>query len=293
MSYWENANHSWTTDSTRYVLTPSKKSRELFYYIDEIGHFKANKPYFTERENLPSYLVKYTLSGEGELIYNNHKYVLKKGDLFFIDCKEYQYYKTISDEPWEMDWIHFSGGNSEIFYREFIKNGNNFFHTSAETANNNSIHMIISKMLQLQKEPNAKTDFQISVLIHSLLNELILQKFQMDFSNNEIPSYIHSVKKYIDENFRCSISLEDLEGQFHINKYQIVKDFSKFIGQPPVDYQIGCRISYAKDLLRYSNLSIQEVSLEIGVENFTYFSRLFKKRTGVSPSNYRRTNSNI
>ncbi len=53
MTYWEKANHSWTADSTRFILTPKQKSRDLFYYIQEIGYFKANKPYFTKRENLP------------------------------------------------------------------------------------------------------------------------------------------------------------------------------------------------------------------------------------------------
>jgi mannose-6-phosphate isomerase class I len=101
MTYWEKANHSWTADSTRFILTPKQKSRDLFYYIQEIGYFKANKPYFTERENLPSYLMKFTLSGTGELHYQDEVYTLKAGDIFFIDCKNYQYYKTISSEPWK------------------------------------------------------------------------------------------------------------------------------------------------------------------------------------------------
>ncbi|EAA0412248.1 AraC family transcriptional regulator, partial [Listeria monocytogenes] len=49
------------------------------------------------------------------------------------------------------------------------------------------------------------------------------------------------------------------------------------------------RISYSKDLLRYSRLSIKEISLAIGIENTAYFSRLFKKKVGISPSDYRQT----
>ena len=214
--------------------------------------------------------MKFTLSGTGELHYQDEVYTLKAGDIFFIDCKNYQYYKTISSEPWEMDWVHFSGGNTESFYHEFIKNGSNILHTNSENVRNNPIHLLMEKLLQLQKDPNAKTDFESSVLVHELLNELILQS-------------------YIDENYRQGVTLEDLEKHFHLNKYQIVKDFSKFMGQPPVDYQISCKISYAKDLLRYSNLSIKEISLEAGLDNFAYFSRLFKKKTGISPSEYRRT----
>ena len=110
-----------------------------------------------------------------------------------------------------MDWVHFSGGNTENFYHEFIKNGSNVFHTNSENTRNNQIHLLMEKLLQLQKEPNAKTDFESSVLVHELLNEMILQKYQMDFADSEIPEYILNVKSYIDENYRQGVTLEDLE----------------------------------------------------------------------------------
>ncbi|HJA90059.1 MAG TPA: helix-turn-helix transcriptional regulator, partial [Candidatus Jeotgalibaca merdavium] len=124
--------------------------------------------------------------------------------------------------------------------------------------------------------------------IHDLLNQLMIQKFELDFEDTEIPAYIKDVKLFLDEALSQHLSLEDLEARFHINKYQIAKDFSKYIGTPPIDYQLNQKISHAKDLLRYSKLTIQEISLEIGIENFAYFSRLFKKRTGLTPSLYRK-----
>ncbi|MHC5215069.1 helix-turn-helix domain-containing protein [Enterococcus sp. LJL128] len=287
MSYWENANHSWSPDSTRYINTPDQKSRELFYYIQEIGHFKAHQPYFTERANLPSFLVKFTHSGEGKLIYKNQHYILKKGDVFFIDCREYQHYQTTSDEPWEMDWIHFFGGNAEAFYQEFMKNGTNVFHTEMNTLAN-PIHLIINQMLLIQENQHAQTDYQVSVLLHQLLNELLLQKNQLDFTYEEIPDHVLAMKDFLDQYFKEVISMEQLEKLFHVNKYQLNKDFSRYIGQPPISYQINKKISYAKDLLRYSKQSIKEIAMEVGLENFAYFSRLFKKRTGLSPSSYRK-----
>ncbi|WP_313509590.1 AraC family transcriptional regulator [Enterococcus sp.] len=289
MDYWEKANHTWSTDSLRYINTSTQKQRELFYYIQEIGYFKASKPYFTERENLPSYLIKYTLSGKGELFYQDKRTVIEAGDVFFIDCKEYQYYKTISNEPWEMDWIHIYGGNTRAFYEEFIKNGSNTFRTTKKGLVQNPIHLFIQDLLTLQQEPNAKTAFQSSIFIHQLLNELLLQKYRQDFSSTDIPDYVLAMRELIDEEFRQSITLERLEETFHRNKYQLVKEFSKYIGVPPIDYQINKRISYAKDLLRYSRMSIKEISLAVGIENTAYFSRLFKNKAGISPSDYRHT----
>lgn len=288
MSYWEKANHSWTKDSIRKILTPSSKNKTLFFYIQEIGHFKADKPYYTERANLSSYLIKYTLSGEGRLVYDDKEFLLTRGSVFFIDCEKYQFYETVSEDPWEMIWIHFYGSTSKGFYDEFIRSGTNVFNTDPLLSHYNKIQLLISSLLQLQSQQDVQTDFKSSLMIHELLNELIMQKFQLDFDKEEIPTHVISMKKLLDSNFHQNITLEQLENQFYLNKYQLNKDFSRFIGIPPIDYQINKKINYAKDALRFSDKSIKEIAEEVGITNHAYFSRLFKKRTGISASEYRK-----
>lgn len=116
------------------------KKQEFIFYIQEIGYFKAPIPYYTERAHLPSYLIKFTLSGKGSLTYNDNQQQLKAGDLFFIDCQEYQRYQTISEEPWEMDWIHLNGQNVQSFYQEFTKDGHNTFHSTGDPSENKIHH---------------------------------------------------------------------------------------------------------------------------------------------------------
>lgn len=290
MQYFQNANYSWSKDSRRFINTPTQKTRELFFYTQEIGHFKASRPYYTERAGLPSFLMKFTLGGAGELNYQEEIFSLSAGSVFFIDCKNYQYYKTTSlNEPWEMDWIHLYGSNSEIFYEEFMKSGKNVFKTSGDPLEN-PIHLIIQKLLKIQEHPNARSEYQASILIHQLLNELLLQKFQQDFKEEDIPPYILAMKDHLDTHFQQTITLDDLEHKFHLNKFQLNKDFSFYMGLPPIDYVISKKISYAKDLLRYTNENIQAIASDCGIDNPAYFSRLFKKKSGFSPSEYRRIN---
>lgn len=288
MDYWENADHSWSEDSQRIILTQNDNNKAMFNYIQEIGYFKAHKPYFTERADLPSYLVKYTLSGTGLLLYNGQEHFLKAGDVFFIDCRSYQYYRTESTEPWEMDWVHFNGANVPAFYREFLRSGNNVFHTSAPEPLENPLHLIMTQLLHNQKRPNARTDFESSVLLHELMNELIIQKYQLNFAETDIPAYILEMQAYLTTHFREVVTLDDLEKEFHLNKYQLNKNFSRYIGTPPIEYQINLKISYAKELLRLSDLSVQEIALKSGIDNASYFSRLFKKKTGLVPVAYRK-----
>lgn len=282
-NYWEKANHSWTSDSIRFIETPSKRSRDLFYYVQEIGHFKAYKPYYTERANLNSFLIKYTIKGEGKLIYRGKTYKIKPHDLFFINCNDYQYYETTSEEPWEMGWIHFNGANTHTFFDEFFNNTTPILHS-----HNTKIEGLLNKLLTLHKDKNASTDFTISLLIHELLNEVIMDKHSINFTSNEIPDYVLETKSFLDNHITQKISMTLLEQQFMINKYQLNKEFSKYIGIPPIEYHITNKINYSKDLLRYSNFSVKEISYEVGIENVAYFSRLFKKKTGTTPITFRK-----
>lgn len=281
--YWEKAIHAWSSDSTRYIMTPSKKSSEMFFYIQEIGHFKAFQPYYTERANQKSYLMKYTLSGTGRLLYKNKEYILNTGDVFFIDCREYQYYETISEDPWEMDWIHLYGQATESFYQEYLKEGGQTFHSD-----NLRIHHLMTNLINLQEDRNARTEFLTSLLIHDLLNELVIQKNLLNFTTQEIPAYIAELRQYLEHNYNQGITLDLLEKKFMINKYQLNKEFSKFIGTPPIDYLISQRINVAKDLLRFTNRQIKSIALEVGIENTAYFSRLFKQKTGITPNEHRK-----
>lgn len=109
----------------------------------------------------------------------------------------------------------------------------------------------------MQQGTNARTDFQSSVAIHELLNELILQKYQLDFEEEDIPAYVYKLKQYLDEHFKETITLDQLEQQFLLNKYQLSKDFSKFIGSPPIDYLISKNFLTLKTFFGIQNLRFE------------------------------------
>ena len=86
MDYWEKpTTHGRKTQKSD--LDAYTKKQEFIFYIQEIGYFKAPIPYYTERAHLPSYLIKFTLSGEGSLTYNDNQQQLKAGDLFLLTAK--------------------------------------------------------------------------------------------------------------------------------------------------------------------------------------------------------------
>lgn len=80
--YYENASYTWSEDSIRYMNTVSPHARKNYLYMQECGYFQTAAPYYTERSDLPSYLILYTLSGQGLLLYEHTSHMLEAGSCF-------------------------------------------------------------------------------------------------------------------------------------------------------------------------------------------------------------------
>ena len=81
--------------------------------------------------------------------------------------------------------------------------------------------------------------------------------------------------------------LDDLAKRFFINKYYLIKSFKEQYGQSINAYLLNLRITKAKQLLRFSDKSVEEIGLECGLGAPHYFSSKFKEVEGVPPSKYR------
>ncbi|MFD1956021.1 response regulator [Paenibacillus thailandensis] len=92
---------------------------------------------------------------------------------------------------------------------------------------------------------------------------------------------------FIREHFREDLSLEQAAEHVHLNPYYFSKVFKQYNGESFIDFVTRIRIEEAKALMAEGNLSLKEISYEIGYKDPNYFSRVFKKIAGVSPSEYR------
>ncbi|MBN1377902.1 MAG: helix-turn-helix transcriptional regulator [Gammaproteobacteria bacterium] len=92
---------------------------------------------------------------------------------------------------------------------------------------------------------------------------------------------------YINENIAEDITLESLSSLTHYSSYHFAHLFKKSFGIAPHQYLIKCRIEKAKQLLKDTNMNIAQITLEIGYENQSHFTKLFKQMVGVTPGAYR------
>lgn len=98
--------------------------------------------------------------------------------------------------------------------------------------------------------------------------------------------YVLAAIKYIQFNYSHDISVDDIAKAVGVSRSHLYRVFMANVGQSPIDYLTGYRISEACSLLKNAHLSIAEIAVSVGFFDQFYFSRVFKKVKGVPPSKY-------
>ena len=103
----------------------------------------------------------------------------------------------------------------------------------------------------------------------------------------EAVTIIEKAKNYINENFQKDISLDLVSREVDISPYYFSKLFKQETGNNFIEYLTEVRLRKARELLKNSQYSIKEICAESGYGDPNYFSRIFKKYEGVTPSEFR------
>lgn len=283
--YREQAAHNWTADSIRLITTPSQFARTSFFYVEEAGYFRTLPGYFTEREQLNSFLIAITLSGTGFLTYKGKKYKMKENQAFFINCMEYQYYETDKDDLWEFSWVHLNGGAISGYYHYFqLSESPVIALKNPEIAKSAIQHLI-----QLNQEFTPYSEPLSSKILTDLLTEFLYSANGPQPAGDYISDTMKAIMRYLERHFNEPLSLEHLAMYFNMSKYHLAREFKKYSGLTPNEFLISCRIAYAKNALKYSDEPVAAIAEKVGVLNTSHFINLFKQRVGTTPLAYRKS----
>jgi len=121
-------------------------------------------------------------------------------------------------------------------------------------------------------------------ILHMCASYLHLRQI-VKVEKNELASGIDA---YLDENLSKHISLEDLCKRFSVTKNQLYTLFHTYFKTTVTAYVLLKRLSRAKSLLATTNLPVSQVSEQVGFSDYNYFIRMFKKKTGYTPLQFRK-----
>lgn len=288
-SFFEKYKTSEVTNTRRVIHTPSAFVRENFLYIQEAGYLKSLKPHLSRRKGLNSYLFMLVLSGEGAVSYQDHSAALTTknaaaGDCFFLDCSNE--YTHISSEvsPWELLWIHFNGPQAAAYY-SYFRESHSWQFRSGHLA---ELTAAIQTVIASHEEKTDDTDILTAQQIVNILTLVCTESDAKDSASPLLDDKLKNVLRYLDAHYTESISLDSLAEQFYISKYYLAREFKREYGITIIQYLLTKKITNAKELLRYSSASIEDIAQLCGIGDASYFNKVFKRIEGCTASEYRK-----
>ena len=93
--------------------------------------------------------------------------------------------------------------------------------------------------------------------------------------------------QFIVKNYREKISLDEIAAAANISKSEALRCFHLGIRSTPVRYLVDFRLNRAKELLEATNDTVTEIAAEVGIDNISYFVRIFTRKFGMTPRAYR------
>lgn len=278
--------HGSLVTTSRILYTPSAFARMNLIHLQETGSLQATKPHTSQRENLASYLFFLVCSGGGTLQYAGKTRPLRAGDCVFLDCRRPYSHRT-SDDLWKLKWVHFYGPNMNSIYDKYTERGGGpCFHPKDPKP----YDLLLNKLYETAVSEDHVRDMRIFERLTALLTLLMEDSWnpQNGRRNSSRKQNLQEIKEYLDRHYTERITLDHLADRFYINKFYLTRIFREQFGSSINNYLMQARVTHAKQLLRFTDKTIEAIGSECGIDDANYFSRMFRKVEGISPGEFRR-----
>lgn len=228
----------------------------------------------------------YIASGKAQFYFNGEERTVHAGHMVLYRPKEEQKYRYYGEDQPEVYWVHFTGNNVTNILRQYsIPDAAHVLYTGTFLEYKRIFSQMIEE-LQLCRE-------NYEELLVLLLRQLfILVQRQLSrrpkAGNGYIENEIEAAVQYFQKHYNAAVSIEDYAASRGISTSWFIRSFRELTGFTPMQYILSIRMSNAQSLLETTEYNIAEISDIIGYENPLYFSRVFRKQIGVSPSAFRK-----
>ncbi|MFB9275538.1 helix-turn-helix domain-containing protein [Cohnella cellulosilytica] len=256
------------------------------------------------------YELLFIKEGECEVVVDGNLYRGIPGDLFLFKPNQPHSLRTMDDRPLRQPHLHF-----DLYYRD----------DSPEVPVSFKPYERLSEQEKRWLRPDDLRDFHPPLPSHIRLNkpeaiEKLMQDIIFEF-DRKFPYYettakglfiqlwvlllreIHwqrnphllsnreqldRVKSYLSHHLHRDATLDELAELANMSKYYLCRLFKKAYGVTPIQYHVSVRLEKAKEMIRFTDLSLTRIAEELGFQSIHAFSRAFRMREGVSPSAYRK-----
>lgn len=261
------------------------------------------------------YEIYFFHAGECKYLINNRIYELQPGDIILLDGLTLHKPNPRLVSTYTRSVIHFSPTWLQELLSvlglpnlldPFQKLNNFLLRTGYDESGefvDGKIERIVSllsysdKLRQQTGQKNEIVEAEVKIELVQLLLKIykMSQKdlAQVTSKKTEKEHHAEAIASWIDAHYAEKISLDRMASELNLSKYYASHVFKEVTGFTVMEYVMGCRLNQVKYLLEMEpNQTLTEVSRASGFESVSHFSRFFKDKVGITPSQYRKNKQN-
>jgi AraC-like DNA-binding protein len=256
-------------------------------YFSDIGCFENVPNHFRQRvDGCDQVILIYCFKGSGYYVENGKSKIVESGKLLFIPENTPHLYASSKEDPWSILWIHVKGINLSNYY-SYQKDTIALIAVPFEKQN--KIRTLFEEIFEILNQgfhfENLLYTYQ--VLAH-ILGLFFLYPNYNKLSMKETGPSISDSINYMAQSLHEQLTLTELANHSRLSAVHYSYLFKKNTGYSPIHYFLRLKIQKACTYLDISDYTISEIAELVGFKDSFYFSRLFHKIMGMSPSDYRK-----
>lgn len=257
------------------------KSIELMVYTS--GHEQCRPTHCYGPAFRSSFMFHYIHQGKGVYIADGEEFHLKAGDMFLMIPGQRIFYQADEEDPWVYSWIGLQGIKSE----DYVRRSSLYHSLVCSLGDHSPLIDIFSRLEEAAGAPNG------DLLFNACAWEFVYQLatlFPADDDQHSQPGpdeYTEMILTYVEQNFERPITVQEIADHLALDRSYVHRIFKKRMNMSVKEYILSLRISNACSYLIHTDLPVGDIARSVGYDDVLYFSRLFRKKKGRSPSEYR------
>ena len=258
-------------------------------YVRKIGFFPKVEFHYVEKEEGTDYaMLIHCIEGKGWYHIYGKTYPVQKNQYIIVPPHVPYSFEADSHDPWTIYWVHFCGKLTESFLSPNP--------APQEILADEHVRQLVRIRLFEEIYSSFARGYikeylaYSSMCLYTFLSTFI---FQEQFRHIDLPthkenSFSMRVIYYLQEHVETNLTLKDLAEYFKYSESHFSTLFQKETGTSPINYFTRLKIQKACQYIELTDMKLNEIAMRLGFEEQAYFSRVFTKVMGISPSSYRK-----
>lgn len=257
-------------------------------YITDVGFYPKAKFHYRERKNgAEQNVLIYCVEGRGQVKIEEKEFSILPGDFFVIPFGKPHSYGTDIQNPWTIYWCHFKGKQTDEIINQIQQKYKSFKSTVIFSDERIEIFNKLYKNLEAGYSFE-NISYVNLIFLQFLCSFLFSDRFYNNLETRTEVDQVEESIRFMQKNIEKVLTLPELAKYVNSSPSHFSATFKKSTGFPPIEYLNHLKIQKACQYLQFTELRIKEIAFKIGIDDQYYFSRLFTKTMGFSPSRYKK-----